>query len=94
MITTAGSTNVTVHESRFERNGGAAIRIEPDVQLDLAGNAIAGEGLDAYSNALNGVAVETGDISRPITWEAGDLPWLAGTGDRAVPPAPIAARAG
>ena len=75
-VSTAGSTNVTVHESRFERNGGAAIHIEPDVQLDLADNAVAGAGMDAYSNAFNGVAIETGDISRPITWQAGDLPWL------------------
>ncbi len=71
---------VTVTGCRFEKNGGAAIDTDPNVVLRQSGNALTGPGIEAYSNGLNGIRVNNGSITRPITWQAGRLPYVVAGG--------------
>ena len=67
---------VSVTGCRFEKNGGAAITSHPNAVLNQSGNAMSGDGLAPLSNKINGIRLAAGDITRPIVWQAGGLPYI------------------
>ncbi len=73
---------VEISGTRLGSNEGAAILINANAQLELDGNALEGEGIEAWSNGLNGILVEGETVQRPIRWEAGDLHWVIAEGDQ------------
>lgn len=72
----AADNVVDVTDCRFEKNGGAAITSHPNAVLNQSGNSMSGAGLAPLSNKINGIRMAGGDITRPIVWQAGNLPYV------------------
>ncbi len=60
---------LTLTGNTFERNGEGAVSAEPNIQLNISGSIASG-------NGLNGIVLEGGRATGPVTWKGEDLPYL------------------